>query len=132
MIRLPDALLALLIVGGAAFGGGVWYGRTEGRADEKATQDAATVRQLGEIISAHTALVGEANKTSQALRVATSQRTALDNKTNKELKDALAKTAGTRAGCQFDDDSMRQLEGARARANQAAAGGIVGAVPAAP
>ncbi len=132
MTRISNAVLIILVPFIAGAVGGFYFGHDAGATNCSATRDAAAVKQLGEIISAHTALVDEADKASKALRVATSQRAALDNKTNKELKDALAKTAGTRAGCQFDDNSMRQLEAARARANQAAAIGIIGAVPAAP
>lgn len=121
--------LAGLVLALAAGGGGYWWGHSAGKAGEVARRDADTVKQVTAQLEAHAGLIDDANAASAALRGAMARRSAADRKASKEFQDALKKSAGDRAGCRFDDDSVRQLGAARERAAQAAAGGGDAAVP---
>jgi len=129
-MNLATWILAVLISALASLGGGYWYGKADGRAEERARQDSKTVKDLGEIISSQTKLIQDANAASSAMRQATARREAADRKTTEEFNHALAATADSRAGCVFDAGVLRQLAAARDRAAQAAAGGIRGTLPA--
>lgn len=131
IVRLSDALLTVLIVGIAAAGGGYWLGLNEGQRDAKAAHDSTQVAELTQIISATDTLIQRANTASADLRAQTTARAEFDSKTTRELRDALIKSAGNRAGCRYDVVSLHLLEEARERANQAAASGVLNAMPAA-
>lgn len=88
--------------------------------------------RLQAVIDSTKSLAQAANAASQKLGQTISARQQADDKTTKEIRNALAATAGSRAGCVFDAGVMRQLEAARQRAAAAAAGGLGNAVPAAP
>jgi len=128
---LACVVLAGLLMTAAGTIGGYWYGHGAGVADEKGRASAEAVKDLTAIIDAGKGLINDANDASKAMRAAVAARALQDKKTTGELKDALAKTAGSRVDCRFDDDSMRQLGAARERATAAAAGGIRGELPAA-
>lgn len=130
IVRLTDALLAALLIALMAAGGGYWLGLREGSSDVQASHDSEQVRSLTRLLDATDALIDEANTAGTDLRTQTAARAAIDSRTSKELKDALSKSAGTRAGCRFDVVSLRLLDEARERANQAAATGVLDAVPA--
>lgn len=131
IVRLTDALLALLAASLAAAGGGYWLGLEEGRSDVKAAHDSDQVAALNRVIDTTNGLIQQANTASADLRAQTAARAEYDLKTSKELKDALIKSAGSRAGCRYDVVSLRLLEAARERANKAAASGVLDTVPAA-
>lgn len=126
---LVIVILAGVLATLAGTGGGYLYGHSRGVADERARANATTVKELSNIIESHQELVDATNEASKAMREALTTRTAQDTKTTTELKNALAKTAGSRIGCRFDDDVMRNLTAARERAAAAAAGGIRNTVP---
>lgn len=128
MSRTAASLLAI-VLGLAGAVGGFFYGQDQGVAAEAGRRDAQTVKDLTALIDSHQRLVKEAGAASTAMRRATAQRAALDARTTKEFKDALARNSDSRAGCVFDDDIVRGLTAARDAAAQAAASGIRGAVP---
>jgi hypothetical protein len=130
MTRAESALLAM-VVAALALLGGYWWGRTDGASVAKAKQAEQLVADMGTLLDKHAGLVTASNAASQTLRRAAAARGQVDLRTTKELKDALAKTADSRAGCRFDAAVMQHLEGARERAAAAAAGSRDGAVPAA-
>ena len=126
----PIAATAYLVVALTAGAiGGYFVGDSHGTDAAKANQDAKTVADLTNIIGANSALIIDSNAASKSMREALALRSAQDSKTTQEFKNALAKTAGSRVGCRFDDDVMRNLTEARDRAAAAAAGGIRNAVP---
>lgn len=132
IIRISDLVLVVLVAALLSAGGGFWYGRHEGAAKYQAKQDSAAVKDLTTLINTTATLTADAAKASTDLRVQINRRTALDNKTTQELKNALALSAIGRAACRFDAGSMSLLEGARERANAAAASGVLSALPTAP
>lgn len=125
-IALAGVVLAL-----STGGGGYLWGHAAGKAAEVARRDGQAVRQLGQLIDSQRGLVEQANAASARLRRAAATRATRDAVFGKEFRDALARTAGDRAGCRFDDDSVRQLGAARDRAAAAAAGGAAAELPAA-
>lgn len=92
----------------------------------------ADLTRLQAVIDSTQSLTQAANVASQKLGQTISARQQADDKTTREIRYALAATAGSRAGCVFDAGVMRQLDAARQRATAAAAGGLGNAVPAAP
>ena len=128
MSRSTLALAALLLVLGAG-AAGYWRGTSDGRAAAVADQNAKAVTDLTEIITSGNALVKAAGLASQRLRQAVAARAAIDDKSTKEVSNALATTSDSRAGCAFPPGVMRELSASRDRAAQAAASGIRGAVP---
>jgi len=87
------------------------------------------IDQLNALISSAKDLAQQANKASQELGKTISDRKQADAKTTKEIRDALAATSSTRAGCVFDAGVMQQLTTARQRAAEAAASGVRGSMP---
>ena len=124
--------LAGVLVALAAVTGGYWRGHADGKAAEVARQDADTVQQLTKLITSQGELIDQANAASTDLRASLAARAAQDQRFSKEFRHALKLSATARAGCRFDDDSVRQLDAARERAAQAAAGGSAATVPGAP
>ena len=118
-----------LVVAMAAGALGYWRGHVDGAAGEVARQDAHAVQQLTGLIASHTTLIDQARTASAGLRKTMSARAAQDQQFSKEFRDALKVSKAARAGCRFDDDSVRQLGAARERAAEAAAGGGAAAVP---
>lgn len=106
-------------------------GYAKGSATEKGLCLQGHLDGLTAVLDSTKALTVAANEASQRLGQSISARKQADAKTTKEIRDALAQTAPQRAGCVFDAGVMQQLETARARAAEAAAGGIRRAVPAA-
>lgn len=111
--------------------GGYFVGYSQGMDKQRNQQHAQTVADLTNIIDASIGLINDSNAASKAMRDALAARSALDAKTTKDLKNALAKTAASRADCRFNDDIMRELTQAHERAAAAAAGGIRDSLPAA-
>lgn len=124
-------LLVVLLTGIGGGSGGYVYGHAAGAAGKVAEQDRETVKGLTEIITSHADLITKASAASKSMRQAIALRSQADTQSTTELKDALAATADSRSGCTFDAGVMRQLATARDRAAQAAAGGVLGAVPSA-
>ena len=122
MSRTTLALIAL-VAGLAGAVGGYFYGHDQGATAEAAKRDGQAVQQLTGLIDSHQALIDQANTASAGLRQAQAARAAQDARFSREFRDALKTTAAARAGCRFDDDSVRQLGAARDRA-AAAAGGL--------
>ena len=120
-----------LVLALAAGGLGYWRGHVDGTAAEVARSDAQTVQQLNGLIASHTTLIDQARTASAGLRKTMSARAAQDQQFSKEFRDALKVSMAARAGCRFDDDSVRQLGAARDRAAAAATGGSAATVPSA-
>jgi phage shock protein A len=118
-----------LVVAMAAGALGYWRGHVDGAAGEVARQDAHAVQQLTGLIASHTTLIDQARTASAGLRKTMSARAAQDQQFSKEFRNALKASAAARAGCRFDDDSVRQLGAARDRAAAAAASGSAAVVP---
>lgn len=89
----------------------------------------ADLANLQAVIASTRGLTEAAHAASQQLGQTISARQQADAKTTREIRDALAITAGSRAGCVFDAGVMQQLAAARDRAAAAAAGGLRGAMP---
>ena len=122
-------ILAIVLAAAGSGAGGVWWGKSLGKTEEAAKRDAKTLEEVGSMLDSHKGLIAQANKASIAMRKATALRQEADSKSTKEFTDALALTAGDRAGCRFPADSMRQLAEAQRRAAEAAASGIRSAMP---
>ncbi|GAB4209358.1 MAG: hypothetical protein Fur0019_16130 [Tibeticola sp.] len=130
MSRATLALLALLATLGGAVGG-FFYGRAQGVQAEAARRDGQAVQQLTRLMESYRGLLDAADAASASLREAQAARAAQDRLFSREFRNALKASAAARAGCRFDDDSMRQLGSARDRAAAAASGGGSAVVPAA-
>jgi hypothetical protein len=126
--RITLALIAL-VAGLAGAMGGYFYGHEQGTTSEAARRDGQALQQLTGLIDSHQALIDRATAASAALRQAQAARAAQDQRFSREFRDALKTSAAARAGCRFDDDSVRQLGAARDRAAAAAAGGSAATVP---
>jgi hypothetical protein len=124
--------LAGLFVASAAGTLGYRQGHTAGAASQVAQQDAKAVQQLSGLVASHSALVEQANTASALLRQSMAARATQDQRFSKEFRHALKLSASGRAGCRFDDDSVRQLSAARDRAAAAATGGSAATMPATP
>lgn len=122
------ALLAGLGIGGLT---GTLYGRHTGAEEQLGRAARSQVEDLTALIDSQKGLVKAANDAGAAMRRAIDRRAAADAQSTKELRDALSETADSRVDCVFGPDVMRQLAEARDRAAQAAAGGLLGALPAA-
>ena len=129
MSAASTVAIAGLLVAIAAGVGGYDYGIDQGKALEKGRQDADSLKTVTDQIAAHVDLVKQSGAASRSLRLAVAAREKVNDTTSKELGDALTATADSRAGCVFPAGVMRGLEAARERAAQAAAGGVVGALP---
>lgn len=90
-----------------------------------------TIDELTVLITSSQYLVEQANATSMQLAKTISARQQADAQSTREIRNALTVTAGDRAGCVFDAGVMQQLDTARHRAAEAAAGGLGSAMPAA-
>ncbi len=130
MSRSTVALIALA-VGLAGTAGGYVYGIDQGAVQESAKRDSKAVADLTGLIDSHQQLISQSKAASAGMRKALGARAAADAVTTKDFQDALKATAGSRAGCVFDDGVMRQLAIARERSAKAAASGIRGALPSA-
>ncbi|HLD67840.1 MAG TPA: hypothetical protein VJA19_17565 [Pseudomonas sp.] len=106
-------------------------GYAKGSASEKTQCLQGHLDGLTAVLDSAKGLTVAANLASQQLGQSISGRKQADAKTTKEIRNALAQTASQRAGCVFDAGVMQQLDTARARATEAAARGVLGAVPAA-
>ena len=129
MSAASTVAIAGLLVAIAAGVGGYGYGLDQGKALEKGRQDADSLKTVTDQITAHVDLVKQSGVASRNLRLAVAAREKVNDTTSKELGDALTTTADSRVGCVFPAGVMRGLEAARERAAQAAAGGVVGALP---
>ncbi|WKE65059.1 hypothetical protein PVT67_15555 [Gallaecimonas kandeliae] len=130
-MKLPWIALAILSAFLLGSAGGFWKGWHDGALSVTAAQDQAQLQSLNQVITNQRSLIKEANSASARLAQLGSSRAAQDAATTQALKEMLHETASLRAQCRFDAGVMRQLVAARARAAQAAAGGLDGAVPAA-
>jgi len=126
---LSTVALVVLIGTLAGLSTGYMVGHEQGIASERAKNDADQVQKLSGLVASFETLIAASNATSQAMRAALTARQTQDDRSTKEFKDALAKTADKRTDCRFDDDVMQQFSIARQRAAASAASGILGAVP---
>lgn len=110
---------------------GEQIGYEQGLAAGRAECQQDTIDELTVLITSSQYLVGQANTASMQLAKAISDRQQADTQSTREIRNALTATAGDRAGCVFDAGVMQQLDSARHRAAEAAAGGIGSAMPAA-
>lgn len=108
---------------------GYWLGRVDGFALADGRRAVTTAAELRAILEASEALTADANNASATLLEAMTKRAALDERTTKEFRRVLAKTAAARVDCRLADDSVRHLAAARERAAHAAASGFGRAMP---
>jgi hypothetical protein len=121
------SLIALQII----LGVGVFkYGYDKGVALSESKYHKADIKALEKVITQTEALVSEAEKASLAINQTISDRAKADHKTTQDIRNALSTTAHLRVDCVFDNNVMQQLGEAADRADQAAASGIVSAMPA--
>ncbi|SDU82276.1 hypothetical protein [Pseudomonas sihuiensis] len=106
-------------------------GYAEGKAAAAEACQQAQLDALEGVIDSTKGLIADANAASQELGKTISARRQADAQTTKEIRHALATTAPQRAGCVFDAGVMQQLDDARRRAAEAAAGGVRTSMPAA-
>ncbi len=123
------------VAAAACVGYGLYYaygtGYRNGETAADARHDKAAVAELRAILKTNAEQTDQANQASAELRGLIASIDRRDSRTSKELHDALQKTAADRAGCRFDDDSLRLLDAARERAAAAAALGLRRTAPAA-
>lgn len=117
--------LSLAMLTGSA---GIWVGYDQGRAAAQAKQDHDAAQALATSLQQATDAINQANAASTGMRTALNKLQDAQGSSTKELKNALAKNHSDPV-CHLDPDSMRILDQARASAAQAAAGGVLGAVP---
>ncbi|MBU1352113.1 MAG: hypothetical protein KKB95_09495 [Gammaproteobacteria bacterium] len=129
MSAASTVAVAGLLVAIAAGIGGYGYGLDQGKALEKGHQDAQALDAITKQITAHADLVKRSGAASKGMRAATAQLEKANTQTTTEIADALTTTATDRVGCVFPAGVMRGLDEARARAAQAAASGVRGALP---
>ncbi|QLO80476.1 hypothetical protein HV306_26745 [Klebsiella grimontii] len=114
--------------------GSVWFiwdqGYQRGAGDARIAAADQKTREAGDalnqFISGARQLTAEANKASNALAAQVTAWQAADQQSNRELTNALKKTASQRVMCVFDDGVMQLLREARQRAATAAADGLSG------
>lgn len=104
-------------------------GYDRGQADARQTCQQTNLASLQAVIASTQGLTQAAHAASQQLGQTIDARQIADAKTTREIRDALATTASSRAGCVFDAGVMQQLAAARDRAAAAASGGLRGAMP---
>lgn len=107
-------------------------GKELGLAEGKSQCAESKVDQLNELLRNAEQVSADANAASLALNQSIADRITVDQQTTSEIRRALTTTKHLRVDCVLPADVMHQLTAARNRANQAAAGGIDRAVPAAP
>ena len=129
MSNTATALVGGLLLAAAAGIGGYGYGLDQGKALEKGRQDGKALETITDQIAAHADLVKRSGAANKGMRTALAQLDKANTQTTTEMADALTITASDRADCVFPSGVMRGLEAARERAAQAAAGGVVGALP---
>ena len=128
MSTATAALAGLVLAVGTGIAG-YGYGIDQGKALEKGRQDGKALETITDQIAAHADLVKRSGAASKGMRAAVAQLEKANTQTTTEIADALTTTAPDRADCVFPSGVMRGLEAARERAAQAAAGGVVGALP---
>lgn len=131
IVIAASALVALCIALAATWLLGSSTGYDLGHAAAVQQCQQAQLGAVQQVIDSTKGLTAAANAASQALGQTISARQQADARTTKEIRDALATTAPQRADCVFDAGVMQQLDAARHRAAQAAAGGIGRELPAA-
>lgn len=122
---IAGALILSMLTGGA----GIWVGYDQGRAAAQAKQDHDAAQALSKSLQQASDAINQANTASNDMRTALNKLQTAQGSSTQELKNALAKNHSSTV-CHLDPDSMRILDQARASAAQAAAGGVLGAVPA--
>jgi hypothetical protein len=95
-----------------------------GRGLERAKHNEKVVNDLTTMIKENKGLVAASAAASMAMASARSDWLKTSETTTRSMKDALQKTASSRAGCVFDRDSLRHLDAARERAAAASSGGL--------
>lgn len=109
-------VLAAVLTGVGGFAYGTYKGAISARKVAVTEQQSAELDALRQVLATHQQLIDDSNKASQTLRKAARQRQIDYSQANKELQNALQKTAASRAGCKFDAGVMRQLSNARDQA----------------
>ncbi|WP_312679856.1 hypothetical protein [Stutzerimonas nitrititolerans] len=128
LVALCIALVVAWLLGSST---GYDLGHAEGQAAAAKQCQKDQLGALRQVIDSTKNLTAAANTASQKLSKTISARQQADARTTKEIRDALATTAPQRVDCVFDAGVMQQLDAARHRAAQAAAGGIGRELPAA-
>lgn len=132
-MSLRDFVIPMVAAACAGYGLYSAYnsGYSNGETAADARHDKATVAELRAVLKTNAEQTDQANRASADLRAVIATLDRRDSRTSKELHDALQKTAADRAGCRFDDDSLRLLDAARERAAAATSLGLRRTAPAA-
>lgn len=121
--RIVLAIVALGALAASHYGMYQWgYSGAEG--DERSACQQRQIEGLTGTIERMQQLSLDASRHSREIDQVLNARQLANEQTTEELKDALAKTTDARADCLFPVGVMRQLAAARARAAEAAAGGV--------
>lgn len=127
-MSLRLVLVGLLAAAMALFG--TWSaGYVTGKAAGAAACAAGQVEDYRTLLDKSGQQLSDAQQVSDALFKRLSGQAQYDEKTTKELRDALAETADARAACRFAAGVMQQLEDARQRAAKATTGGLGATLP---
>lgn len=129
MMSGPAIALGAVLVSVLASLGSYVGGYRNGIAAEKSSRAEQSVQTLSQLIGAHQTLIEQTAAASGQLHSAMALRAQQDQNFVKDFRHALKTTSAARAGCRFDDDSVRRLLAARDRAGAAATGGSVAAMP---
>lgn len=97
-----------------------YIGFIKGQYQAKDTHNALQLNQLQNLITNTSSLTTKAQQASSDLEKVIAQIDEANQKSTREIKNALKASHDIRVSCVFPDDIMQQLEAARARAVNAA------------
>ena len=118
--------LAIVVFSTVSAAGGFSFGQNYGAARVKVETSAEAMDKLKAILTSHTDMVKQANKASLRISEMLKRKYRFDEKTTRELRDALSENADMRADLRYSARVVRILQDSRQRAIQAAAGGFDG------
>lgn len=122
-------ILSALLAAAIALFGTWWAGYFAGKAAGAAACAQGQAEDYRTLLDESGKQISSAQQQSNALFQRLSGQAQYDEKTTKELRDALAETAADRAACRFAAGVMQQLEDARQRAAKATTGGTGATLP---
>lgn len=121
--------LAVVLLATLALLGAWGAGYVAGQAAGAAACAEGQVSGYQELLDKSASQISESQTTSTALFKRLASQVRHDEKTTKELLDALADTAADRAACRFAAGVMQQLDNARQRAAHATTRGLGATLP---